>query len=765
MRSLWIAGCLLGVFLVGQAAAKKAAKCPDATYLVDGALLPVVAVGRVDRIVIAGRTVAIGSGCEAQKATFKRSRKGTRVRARWRACGGVERVRVRGLIQKGCTEFVGTLAAKGLDPKTIIGILDPQPPPELAEGLPIVQSKDCATIPLLDAVETLCQLFGVSPCVSQTSTCSVYQRQIYTGAVLDASPIPAEWNGRGGSGELVADALVCSLRALSPAVHGPIVSTPASIDLGALGTLSLSQEIGFTSFDRLRERFEGYRRVTIDMPVVGKAQAVTQRFSVDKTVLGGFPYAAGTYPLDAGYGLTIATEDTTKILSFTPPGFTVTTPLGPVSVNPEFTYGTRAAVVTAPYAGGNLENDPLPLYAGEAWYLRLFDLYGIDPGLVNTATATGPGTYASHRGGWSSQIGLGSRGTVLGQTPWMPPVSGRIVRPDDDLVVPRSTTEASPSAYVSASAKVTWPSDPHDLLPSWVFQIPFLDPPVAQLTVEPRVQAGVGAQLLIGASEATDHEATGEFDFGSRRLSTGFMTAAANAVGLFSVEAGVRLRVRADFPFPIGSKTFVDIDKKFPIPIAGAPSAGAVSTAGGASADFVSPAIPASLSLLQPFKGGILNGAAAADAFIEECYAAQDLAPQPVPSAAPEPGDPTDLLDGAEWPCNICINTVANPQLDLTALKLQYDDLRATTHPEWPPWPSTIPANWVAVLVPAATTPTWKCDTYDNTGCYDVCTWNPETAALTVVREPKQIVPLLPPTPDYDDERFLLNGCDRAPPA
>jgi len=353
---------------------------------------------------------------------------------------------------------------------------------------------------------------------------------------------------------------------------------------------------------------------------------------------------------------------------------------------------------------------------------------------------------------------------VLGQPWWTPPGSGQITRPDEDLLTPRSEDEASPSAYVSASAKVSWPSDPHEILPSWVFQIPFLAPPVAQLTVEPRVQAGVGTQLLIGADEATDHRATGEFDFESLRRSTGFLLAGANAVGLFTVDAGVRLSVTADFPFPIGSTTFLDVDKKFPIPIAGSGSAGPVRTAAATAADFATPAIPQALNLLQPFKGGLLNGPAATNAFIEQCYAPDALTPQPIPQSDPVPGNPADLMKGAEWPCNICIYTKGHPQLDLTTIKLQYDAARVG-HPEWPLWPATIPVSWVQVLVPASTPPTWKCDTYDNTGCYDICTWNPETAALAVVREPKQIVPLLPPTPAYDDERFLLNGCDRPPPA
>lgn len=764
MRGVVTAVMAIAVVSTTAYAVVKAHKCPDGQIVVDGPLLAVTPLpSRADAIAIAGRTVSIASGCEAHRAKFTRTRKGTRLRARWRRCGDVARVRLRGVIDKDCKRFTGTFVAKGLSEKTLAALFEPTLPPALNDGLPVTATFDCGSSTLLDAVETLCSLFGVSPCVSQSHTCLDVQRQMFAGTRLKDAPIAGlQWNGRGGTSDLMADSLLCTLRELSPELGGPISSTPAAINLGPLGTLSVTQEVGFTSFDRLRERFEGYRRIVVDMPVVGQAQAITQPIVFDKVARVGIQ-SAGSYAIQFAYGLNVEAEDTEKILSFSPPGFEVATPLGPVTVSPVFTYGRRSAVVAAPYKDGNLANDIGSLFAGQPWKVRLLDLYGTNPGMANTASETTPANFASQRGGWASQLGFGTRGAVLGQASWTPPGSGAITRPDADLTMPRSDVEALPSAYVNAHADVKWPSDPYDLLPSWVASIPFLDPPFAQLSVSPTVEVGVLGELFASISEGADHHQPQEFRFSSRRLSSMALIAGTGAVGLFRVDAGVRISVTADFPFPIGPKTFVDIDKKFPIPLASDVKTGPVATAGAASLDDGGPSFPPAVQALQTFKG-FHYGAGAVQDFIDACYAPQELAVQVIPQPQPVPGNKADLLKGAEWPCNICVYTANHPGLDLTSIKQQYEAARIS-HPEWPPWPAGAPAEWVEVLVPASTTPVWKCNHFYDTGCYDLCAFNPVTQQLTVVKGPDDILPLLPPTPDYDDERALLNFCDYDPPA
>jgi hypothetical protein len=757
---------VLALVAAAPALAVKAKKCPDGSFVIDGPeLVPAGDVAsRFDAITVEGRKVSIASGCEAVRAKRVRTRKGTKLTARWRTCGELSRVRLRVRIDKDCLQLAGKLKAKGVGEKTFSGLFDPKPPPELYEGAPVTEDIGCDTLTVLDAVEKLCELAGASPCVSQTASCRRYRRQLFTGTRLQNAPtIPGQWNGRGGSGDLMADAVLCSLRELSPELGGPLVSE-ATVGLGPLGDIHVRQEVGFTKFDRLRERFEGYRRVEVDMPVVGKAQAITQPLVFDAVGFTGGGFSAGNYPIQHAFALDVATEDKTKIIQFTPPGFVVGTPFGPVTVTPEFTYGTRTAVVVTPYAGSNAAHDVTSLYldAGATWHMRLLDLYGVGPGLVNTATETGPATYPSQRGGWSSQLGLGTRGAVLGQAPWSPPGSGPLTRPDTDLFAPRSTDEATPSVYASAMAELAWPSHPSQILPDWVFTIPFLDPPIARLTVAPSIAAGVPSQLFVAVDEGADHIVSGEFAFTSRRLSTMTMRAQVGAFGLFQVEAGVRILVTADFPFPVGSKTFVDIEKKIPIPLFGTPASGHLDIAFAFSGSSQGPTFPEPLDYLGSFKA-FHTEPAAITSFIEQCFAPQALAEQPVPQPEPEPGDPATLFEGALWPCNICIFTAGHPTLDLGTIRAQYE-AALPSHPDWPPWPEEIPDDWVAILAPATTPPAWGCDTNGNTGCYDLCAFDFETNTLTVVLGPEEVIPLLPPTPDYDDERAVLAQCDFEPP-
>lgn len=59
------------------------------------------------------RRLGISSGCAPAKATVKATKKGTRVSARWKQCGGAKRVQLSGSLDTTCGTFTGTLTAKG----------------------------------------------------------------------------------------------------------------------------------------------------------------------------------------------------------------------------------------------------------------------------------------------------------------------------------------------------------------------------------------------------------------------------------------------------------------------------------------------------------------------------------------------------------------------------------------------------------------------------------------------------------------------------
>src|SRR3989304_3562230 len=145
----------------------------------------------------------------------------------------------------------------------------------LREGNAIkgVEKNDCDNSFVLESLNTLCELFGAGSCLKQTSKCNNYSRQIYTGSTLVEESNGSSWNGRGGSGQLMADAALCTLRELSPkgSSVGPLLS-PFEINIG-IGDVKVRQEVGYLDFDRASARFKGYRKMYIELPVLGKFNA------------------------------------------------------------------------------------------------------------------------------------------------------------------------------------------------------------------------------------------------------------------------------------------------------------------------------------------------------------------------------------------------------------------------------------------------------------------------------------------------------------
>ena len=111
-RGLLVAACV-SITLLGTVPATPVSACPDGSYAVDGAPLFPGDPGGSRVIVIDGTSIAIGSpaleaggpglratSCDPARVRLRRTAKGGfRVRASWRACGGVERVRFRALIE------------------------------------------------------------------------------------------------------------------------------------------------------------------------------------------------------------------------------------------------------------------------------------------------------------------------------------------------------------------------------------------------------------------------------------------------------------------------------------------------------------------------------------------------------------------------------------------------------------------------------------------------------------------------------------------
>lgn len=575
---------------------------------------------------------------------------------------------------------------------------------------------ECTGSFLLDNVASLCKLIpGCSGCCSTSgSYCRSYTRQIFTGTRLGppVATVKAEWNGMGGSGELMADALICSLRELSPQLKGAIKTPPLTISL-PIGTVSVAQEIGFKEFRRINPEWKGYRKITLTLPVVGKAEAIAQTLTVTKRTYASFggPQLAGNRPITHMYALNVTAEDKQRILVIKPPSFAVATPIGPFSVQPEFNYTTRTRVIAAPYGAPHLD---IANFLGSKNTVRLSDLFGIDPGIKAATKSVFFHTVDQNRTGWASQLGFGTRGTHADKAIFKAPATGPSLRPDLDPYKSRSTLESEPSIYVLAAATLKYPDKPSGLLPSWVLGLPGLKAD-AYITVTPKIEASVAGQFTLASGEGSNYTHPKEFAVTAHRFASASLVAGARAAASFGIS--VRLKIWADASFPIvGSTNIIDVDETFPVPIDGATKSSQVFAGGTVSTGGET---PETLDGVRTLHGANHPGAAGAAAFIQQCYAPQQPPPNEPKLDPAQPGDPKDLFAGMLWPCNICV--VSKPVVDKGKV--------------------VQPAHFDTLIKSTGALPQghWKCDYHLKSGCMDLCSWNAATKALTIARSPQQI--------------------------
>src|SRR3990170_931780 len=635
-----------------------------------------------------------------------------------------------------------------VNPNPVIPSEDPQAK-LLREGNAIkgVVKNDCDQSFVLESLNTLCELFGAGSCLKQISKCNDYSRQIYTGSTLVEEG--NLWNGRGGSGHLMADAALCTLRELSPKVSnaGPLRSG-VDINIG-IGDVKVRQEVGYLDFDRVNARFKGYRKMHIELPVLGKFDAVSQNIDLSRVEFGGhnfnpFPFA-GNHQILFGYGLNLSTEEKSKSIEIKPPAIEVITPIGPFSAQPLFKYESNTGVADAFVTDHTYWILPPDAQGDVA--IKLSDLYGIMPGVENnTAPKPAVSNFKEGRTGWISQIGLGNRGTGDDDV-WSPPKSGPFSRPDYGALdfLPyesRSDKENRPAVYAKASAPLKYPADkdPYKLLPDWVKPLANTAgiKPTAYIQVTPTIEAGAGGQFGIALSEGTNQRRSGEFDIFNDRLALMGIYSGVRAGASFNVDTLLRIKVTAGFDTPFGAitKDIIDISPHFPIPLAGSKAASKVELASASSSNTASkPDFPETLDSLATFKEPKPNP----KAFIEQCYAKEnEVPPEEPPKPEAEKRKLEDLFPDDIWPCNICIATDAVKDEGGSQVEPAHSDL----------------------LLPAQTAPVWKCDAEAKSGCMDLCKWEKkfdETGKpiLTVVKGPKEIADDIPP--DDPQHNFFMS--------
>ncbi|MBF0300337.1 MAG: hypothetical protein HQK51_16580 [Oligoflexia bacterium] len=592
---------------------------------------------------------------------------------------------------------------------------------------------ECPESVVLDNIEALCEIFMGGPCMANNSSCNSYERQLFMGTRLGSTPqflTPPTWNGMGGSGALVTDSILCSLRELSPNISG---AAKNSVDFSlGIGDLSVTQEVGFLDFDREDSVFKGYRKVKVKLPVLGEFVAVAQDLSLSKnkyTYVRNNPYEAplaGRYEIKDLFGITVKTQDKRKSVSIKPKGFPVVTPIGTFTASPIFEYGQNSPVVDSPYQSGNNYYDVVNfLNSGNS--VRYFDIFGVNAGATATDKDVQYHNFVEMRTGWSSQLAMGTRGRFPNTTSWSP--SGNpLIRNDLNLEVPRSTTEALPSLYVSAAAKIEYPDNPADILPDWVMSLPFMSTLIAKVSVAPTISAGISSEFSILNSEGSNHDLSGEFKFASERFHGFNMKSNIRADGKFEIIAGITIQVILKFPWPIGKKTIVNLNESFPIPLYNEGQSGVAKESYGFSEDRN---YPEQIYNVKSFNSATLKNNDQTQNFITACYAKENVVPAYTPPKEdPVPGNPQDLFANAdiEWPCNICLYAGG----ESIPPQWVYPGGEGTDYKEWFNG-IEIPAKGEFIFPSTTPNPaTWNCNSAAKSGCMELCKFDPIKKTLVV---------------------------------
>ncbi|MEM6993154.1 MAG: hypothetical protein AAF721_21755 [Myxococcota bacterium] len=576
----------------------------------------------------------------------------------------------------------------------------------LASGQSVTSewSQECGDVGMLDNLIALCNIIPGASCPDgeDDSLCRDYTRQLFVGAELGTPDGGASWNGRGGSGRQMSEALLCTMRELSPQLGGPTMSS-AEVPVG-FGTVRAVQEVGFTAFDREARSFDGYRRLSFDLPILGHVDVAAQDIHLEEVrVEPDTPSFANGYPIEAVYGVNVQTQERWRDLHVETPAFSVLTPIGEVSVTPRFDYATTANVIDSPY--GSSTSAVVPNWLGSGETMVFGDLYGVDAGLEHTEEFVGDVDWAQFDNlGWLSGLALGSRNPNAND---MAAWTGTTPRPDLEPFVPRSAEEAEPTVWVSAGADIRVPENPLDLLPDWVagWNGVTLD---AWIDIMPRITAGASGQLSFLSGEATALEPNGEeFGFVANRYQ-GLALQTATEIGA-GFDVVIRVRMLVTFDTFFGQISLVDVDREIPFPADLFAAAQGDAHTTFASAE----GLDAELDALTTFHSSHIGDAATSD-FLAECFAPEG---QPIPLLPPsgtdEPGDPESMIpDTMAFPCNICVavddGTYEGPEGTLEVFAES------------------------AIVVPADEEPTWSCNEGFKTGCMDLCTFDASTGSLTV---------------------------------
>jgi len=604
---------------------------------------------------------------------------------------------------------------------------------------------------LADVINAICSLTagGGGGCINQCDTCTQTEPQLFTGVTLNPPSVGnPQWCELGGRGEIMGEAALCLLRdlaqpAVSPSQGGPgvTISSPA-ISLGPLGNVQSTQRVGFLSFDVPNRVMRGYHDMSFCLPVFGCVNNATQQFRAS-LIQGGHGQHCGDYPIDTGHALDILADDDEHSLSTNISPIIIYTPYGPISVQPQFGFGSALKVIDSPYGNPATvtsvrDSYTYPPTSCGAPRALLFDAPPpvLGTGILLTANGGAPpsgGNPQDGGRGWDSQVALGGRDANPANPLWALDPSTK-TRPDLDQSQARKVDEKKFVGNASASLPIAY--DPSKLLPAALNSYPFHVE--LSLSVTPAVSTSAASQFNLYMAEGSFRRPVPvppdchQLIDDSTRL---VLQSRVESYAAFTIT--IEFKFFLEINLGLFSKTLIDCcDPITPVNISDKQSQDGPPA--GATSSTAPPASP-SYGTFTSFSSGAVDGAQ----FVAACLTEPPPTPQPLPQPGYVPGDPNQLVPQLQWPCNVCVAYDTYPMVCVPKVGLPTDyaqycqvvnnscvDTSGNNGCENDPL-----QGGASVLFPASqpANKQWLCDSASKLGCYDLCSYDPSSPTPLVV--------------------------------
>lgn len=535
-------------------------------------------------------------------------------------------------------------------------------------------------------------VFPSVSCKTPPPTCSKVSQEVFTGLTTEAAQpgVLKNWNGQGGSGEVFQTVGLCLMRDLAFTK----MEAPAEASL-PIGSIKAKSVVAYREFDPKTRKFKGYHRLSAHAPVIGDIDILTQEFSAGpvNSNLKGAGKEVGKYAVLGSHAIDFNNVDTgTDGFGFEIDAIKITTPYGEISPKPHLDFGRSSRWSLSPYGGastmllnpgGFKTTDAYGRLKGQS-VASAQQIFGFEPEpqfkfkpLKNCGVVIKDKKHCvvPAPSGWTSQMMLGARNVDPTVTPWgATPGDPFPARPDADVKTARGQTEKDPNGYAKAGIKIEY--NPIGLLPAALLESGFIQPTL-KVFADPNVEVLYASQFNFWNGQVgtwnpalTPPQGPAGTLLDVESLHSMALYAGASVAGRFAIDAGVDivLRIFIPLPWPLDDIDFNIVDVH---PRTAFLETVTSDTQPAPQGAFVMSDWQNAAKTGQLFKTYIPLGGAPVDGLkhLEKCLKEPAPPPQSIPPVSYTPGDPEDLVENLDLPCNICAGFPSFTYIDVKSEK------------------------------------------------------------------------------------------------